>query len=197
MKNKSTVKKIYFGVSLIIVLTLLILIFCLSHENGEDSTETSGWFTTLINFILPFPVSESVVRTLAHFSEFACLSFFMNNLFVSYKNKLSPVISCTLSFVYAITDEIHQIFIPGRACQFQDMMVDLAGIISGMIVFSLLYFVIKKALSFKNWRLFLIIKTIFIKKEIINTNNKNPLFSVPRSRGILNYNNLFKRIIYS
>ena len=150
VKNKSTVKKIYFGVSLIIVLTLLILIFCLSHENGEDSTETSGWFTTLINFILPFPVSESVVRTLAHFSEFACLSFFMNNLSVSYKNKLSPVIYCTLSFVYAITDEIHQIFVPGRACQFQDMMVDLAGIISGMIVFSLLYFVIKKALSFKN-----------------------------------------------
>ena len=88
VKNKSTVKKIYFGVSLIIVLTLLILIFCLSHENGEDSTETSGWFTTLINFILPFPVSESVVRTLAHFSEFACLSFFMNNLFVSYKEDI-------------------------------------------------------------------------------------------------------------
>ena len=147
VKNKSTVKKIYFGVSLIIVLTLLILIFCLSHENGEDSTETSGWFTTLINFILPFPVSESVVRTLAHFSEFACLSFFMNNFSVSYKNKLSPVIYCTLSFVYAITDEIHQIFVPGRACQFQDMMVDLAGILSGFIVYAVIYILIRKTIK--------------------------------------------------
>lgn len=150
VQTKTTFKKIYFIISLIIVLSLFVLIFCLSHENGEESTETSGWFTALINFILPFEVSESVTRTLAHFSEFACLSFFMNNLFVAKKEKLCPVIACVLSFIYAITDEIHQIFVPGRACQFQDMMVDLAGIVSGMIVFSLLYFVIKKALSFKN-----------------------------------------------
>ncbi len=147
MKNKSTLKKIYFTVSLIIVIALLVLIFYLSHENGEDSTQTSGWFTTLINFLLPFPVSESVVRTLAHFSEFACLSFFMNNLFVSYKDKLTPVIACALSFVYAITDEIHQIFIPGRACQFQDMMVDLAGILSGFIVYTVIYILVRKTIK--------------------------------------------------
>ncbi len=150
MKNKSTFKKIYFGVSLIIVLALLVLIFCLSHENGEDSTETSFWFTTLINFLLPFSVSESTIRTLAHFSEFACLSFFMNNLFVSYKEKLSPVIACTLSFLYAITDEIHQIFVPGRACQFQDMMVDLAGIVSGMFVFTVVYLLTNKLIHKKS-----------------------------------------------
>ena len=68
----------------------------------------------------------------------------MNNLFVSYKARLCPVISCSLSFLYAITDEIHQIFIPGRACQLQDILVDLAGIISGMLVFVVIYSLIKK-----------------------------------------------------
>ncbi len=149
MKNKSTFKKIYFAVSLIIVITLLVLIFYLSHENGEDSTETSGWFTGLLNFIFPFELTETFVRTMAHFSEFACLSFFMNNLFVAYKDKLSPVIACTLSFVYAITDEIHQIFVPGRACQFIDMMVDLAGIVSGMIVYAVVYMLVKKLIKQK------------------------------------------------
>lgn len=197
MQTKTTFQKIYFYISLLIVLSLFVLIFCLSHQSGEESTETSGWFTSLLNFIFPFELTEDFVRTMAHFSEFACLSFFMNNLFVSYKEKLTPVFACALSFFYAITDEIHQIFVPGRACQFLDMMVDLAGIVSGMLVFSFLYFIIKKALSFKNWRLFLIIKTIFIKKEIINTNNKNPLLSIPWGRSILNYENLFKRIIYS
>lgn len=144
MKDKSVFKKIYFAISLIIVLALFVLIFCLSHESGEDSTETSGWFTDLLNFILPFPVTESVVRTLAHFSEFACLSFFMNNLFVAKKEKLCPGTACVLSFVYAITDEIHQIFVPDRACQFQDMMVDLAGIVSGMFVFAVVYLLVKK-----------------------------------------------------
>ena len=88
MEVKTNFQKAYFYISLIIVFALLILIFCLSHEDGKESTETSGWFTTLLNFLLPFPVTENIVRTLAHFSEFACLSFFMNNLFVSKKEKL-------------------------------------------------------------------------------------------------------------
>ena len=147
MQTKTTFQKIYFYVSLIIVLALLVLIFCLSHQNGEDSTETSGWFTALLNFIFPFELTEDFVRTMAHFSEFACLSFFMNNLFVSYKEKLKPIIACVLSFFYAITDEIHQIFVPGRACQFTDMMVDLAGILSGFIVYAVIYTLVRKTVK--------------------------------------------------
>jgi len=144
VKTKTTLNKVYFVISLVIVLSLFVLIFCLSQQNGEDSTETSGWFTSLLNFIFPFELTEAFVRTMAHFSEFACLSFFMNNLFVSYKSKFCPVIACVLSFIYAITDEIHQIFVPGRACQFQDMMVDLAGIVSGMAVYAIIYLIIKQ-----------------------------------------------------
>lgn len=144
VQTKTTFNKIYFSISLIIVLSLLVLIFYLSHQSGEDSGETSGWFTSFINFLLPFEVKEEIVRTLAHFSEFACLSFFMNNLFVSYKLKLCPVISVLLSFLYAITDEIHQIFVPERACQLSDMAVDLLGIISGMAVFCLIYLIFTK-----------------------------------------------------
>ena len=149
MQTKTTFQKIYFYVSLIIVLSLFVLIFCLSHQSGEESTETSGWFTSLLNFIFPFELTEDFVRTMAHFSEFACLSFFMNNLFVSYKEKLTPVFACALSFFYAITDEIHQIFVPGRACQFLDMMVDLAGIVSGMFVFTILYLLTNKLINKK------------------------------------------------
>lgn len=147
MQTKTTFQKIYFYVSLIIVIALLVLIFCLSHQNGEDSTETSGWFTSLLNFIFPFELTEDFVRTMAHFSEFACLSFFMNNLFVAYKEKLIPLIACALSFFYAITDEIHQIFVPGRACQFLDMMVDLAGILSGFIVYAVIYILVRKTIK--------------------------------------------------
>ncbi len=139
MKTKSISQKIFFTASFLIVISLLILIFCLSAQDGSDSTETSHWFTSLINFILPFSVSESTIRTLAHFSEFACLSFFVLNLTFSYFEKLKPVYSLIFSFVYAISDEIHQIFVPGRACQIEDMLVDLAGIISGIIVYTILF----------------------------------------------------------
>ena len=149
VSTKTNFQKIYFYISLVIVLGLFVLIFCLSHQNGEESTETSGWFTALLNFIFPFELTEDFVRTMAHFSEFACLSFFTNNLFVAYKEKLLPIIACALSFLYAITDEIHQIFVPGRACQFVDMMVDLAGIVSGMFVFTILYLLTNKLINKK------------------------------------------------
>lgn len=149
MATKTRFQKIYFYFSLTIVFALFVLIFCLSHQSGEDSTETSGWFTALLNFVFPFELTENFVRTMAHFSEFACLSFFMNNLFVAYKEKLMPVFAIALSFFYAITDEIHQIFIPGRACQFLDMMVDLAGIVSGMFVFTILYLLTNKLINKK------------------------------------------------
>jgi len=149
MKTKTILQKTYFYISLIIVLALFILIFYLSHQSGEESTMTSGWFTAFLNFIFPFELTEGFVRTMAHFSEFACLSFFMNNLFVAYKEKLMPVFAIALSFFYAITDEIHQIFIPGRACQFLDMMVDLGGIVSGMFVFTILYLLTNKLINKK------------------------------------------------
>lgn len=147
MKTKTILQKTYFYISIIIVLALFILIFYLSHQSGEESTMTSSWFTTLLNFIFPFDLTESFVRTVAHFSEFACLSFFMNNLFVAYREKLNPLFACTLSFIYAITDEIHQIFVPGRACQFLDMMVDLAGILSGFIVYAVIYILIRQTIK--------------------------------------------------
>ncbi|MBR3789338.1 MAG: VanZ family protein, partial [Clostridia bacterium] len=68
-------------------------------------------------------------------------------LFVAYKDKLSPIIACALSFFYAITDEIHQIFVPDRACQLQDMLIDLAGIVSGFIVYALIYILVRKTMT--------------------------------------------------
>ena len=37
------------------------------------------------------------------------------------------VISIIFSFLYACTDEIHQIFVPGRSAQFRDVLIDTLG----------------------------------------------------------------------
>ena len=51
---------------------------------------------------------------------------------VTKKASLNPIkhplaISILLSFLYAITDEIHQIFVPGRSAQFRDVLIDTLG----------------------------------------------------------------------
>lgn len=37
--------------------------------------------------------------------------------------------------VYAATDEIHQLFVPGRAGRFSDVCIDGAGAVLGVVVF--------------------------------------------------------------
>ena len=67
----------------------------------------------------------------------------MLNALRSFKQSSSPILSALLSFTYAITDEIHQLFIPGRAFQLVDLAVDLAGIILGTVAFIILVKIIK------------------------------------------------------
>lgn len=50
------------------------------------------------------------------------------------------LITIVICFLYAVSDEIHQYFVPGRACRLFDVLID----ISGSVFFCLLYFVYLK-----------------------------------------------------
>jgi VanZ family protein len=143
-------RKIYIAISAILLVAVMVTIFLLSAENGEKSSNTSGTFVKIHTFILGFTPPEDVVRTLGHFCEFAALGFLSANMLFAYKNKLKPVLTALLSSGYAVTDEIHQIFVPERACQLSDLAVDFGGIILGTIVFSAIYIIIRKLEVHKN-----------------------------------------------
>ena len=49
-------------------------------------------------------------------------------------------IALVIVFLYACTDEFHQLFIPGRSGEFRDVMVDTCGGIIGLILISINYF---------------------------------------------------------
>lgn len=143
-------RKIYIAISAVLLVAVMVTIFLLSAENGEQSSNTSGTFVKFLTFILGFTPPEDVVRTLGHFCEFAALGFLSANMLFAYKNKLKPVLTALLSLGYAVTDEIHQIFVPERACQLSDLAVDFGGIILGTIVFSVIYLIIKRFERCKN-----------------------------------------------
>lgn len=46
--------------------------------------------------------------------------------------------SILLSFAYAYTDEIHQLFVPGRTGLLRDVYIDLLGILLAVLLFFLL-----------------------------------------------------------
>ena len=43
-------------------------------------------------------------------------------------------LSIIVCIIYAISDEIHQIFVPDRSCQVYDMMIDSLGSIVGILL---------------------------------------------------------------
>lgn len=141
--NYSKGRKIYIIISAVALLAVLVTIFILSAQNGEQSSSTSGFFTELIEAIFGQPANEAIIRTLAHFCEFAGLGFLMCNFIFALKDKLKPFLSILFSVSYALTDEIHQIFVPERACQLSDLAVDSAGIVLGVTVFYIIISIIK------------------------------------------------------
>jgi len=93
------------------------------------------WISTL-NFGGTYVVGKSWFSIAYHFSAFFCFSFF---LFISIirgrKEKLFFLIGLLLSFGYALTDEIHQYFVPWRCCDILDIYVDSLGIILAMMIY--------------------------------------------------------------
>ena len=56
-----------------------------------------------------------------------------------------------ISILYAISDEFHQYFVPERAAELKDVLVDSAGALSGIIIIFLIFrFIRARASKGKN-----------------------------------------------
>lgn len=125
-------------------IAMAIIIFCFSAQPADQSTETSDfvsrlllWIGTRIGLFSGEPeqyagmleAMSMPVRKCAHISEYAV--FHVTILYALYQWGLRGRKWLTagffLVFFYACTDEIHQLFVPGRSGQFTDVMIDCIG----------------------------------------------------------------------
>ena len=92
---------------------------------------------------------QFVVRKGAHFTVYAALGFCSYTAINTYnlKTKTKFLLSIGLCFVYSLTDEIHQLFVDGRAGRLYDIAIDFLGSISGIWVVILIIFIIRKIKS--------------------------------------------------
>lgn len=140
-----------------ILAVLLVLwvafIFSMSSQNSTTSKNTSGGTIRAVLSIVPQfenqpeEVQDEVVDNLqyiarksAHFLGYMMLGILVMSLLLQYDNlqhkALKSFIICVL---YAISDEIHQLFVPGRAGQVKDVMIDSSGAILGIFIVLLIY----------------------------------------------------------
>lgn len=107
----------------------MILIFMFSHQTGSESSGLSSQIVLWIQTYLHIPISEFIVRKAAHMSEYALLTLTL--IYGFYKNHypIQKIIIYSLigTFLYACSDEMHQLFIGGRVGQFTDVLIDTCG----------------------------------------------------------------------
>ena len=149
-----------------ILFSLLIIIFCIIFEFSNQSSEQSSGLSkkttevivSNIKTIKELPKSEKdkvlsrvekVIRKIAHFSLYTVVGGIAMILLNTYKIKENTKFlnSLIIGILYAISDEIHQIFIPGRSAQITDVVIDAMGVLFGVLF---IMFVLKiKLLCYK------------------------------------------------
>ncbi len=112
------------------------VIFWLSSRTADESSAQSGevleWLYKVFgdNFFTIF-----IVRKLAHCLEFTGLGFlFAVSLYLT-RSKRSTLFAILFTSLYAVTDEVHQIFVTGRSCEFRDWVIDTFGALVGALGF--------------------------------------------------------------
>lgn len=143
--------KIKTVISWILVLICMAVIFWLSSRTADESSQQSGFFLQWLidkfgdNFFTDF-----VVRKTAHFLEFTGLCLLFNIALWQTKQRKMPVLSVIFTSLYAATDEIHQLFVEGRSCQFTDWLLDTSGAVAGTIGFLILFAAVTAIIKRKN-----------------------------------------------
>ncbi|MBQ2253021.1 MAG: VanZ family protein [Clostridia bacterium] len=128
-----------------IVVLISAAIFSFSAQPASESAALSGEVTGGLYGVLRriFPglrfsdweTAVAVVRKLAHFFLYFSLSvssFFAIRTDVE-ENRRAALISFLFCFLYAVSDEVHQAFVPGRAMLVTDVFIDSAGALLGLL----------------------------------------------------------------
>lgn len=145
-------------ISCIATVAMMALIFFFSSQTASVSSQTSSGITRMIaEFITKlikgadveavYQMLHTIVRKAAHFALFCLLAISVaNTIFQLYGIERLKLLAYSLCFclLYAITDEVHQIFVPGRAAMIMDILIDIFGSLCGSGLFVILRHFIKR-----------------------------------------------------
>ena len=146
------------SIKIILVLLCMGFIFMFSNDSADASDKKSnGIIVRFSEFLAGHNLNEKekaekidkyvvIVRKGAHFSIYCLLGFLMISLIKEYKivNWKTMFLAFFLSFLYACSDEIHQLFIPGRSGNIIDVGIDSIGSYFGVLLYDFYYQIRRK-----------------------------------------------------
>lgn len=129
MKNMTKKRIILFA----LVISWMILIFWFSSAGYEASSGQSMRAVHGIAQATGVVLPEALVRKAAHVLLYFVLGVLLVCLVRTYKLRWFRAIACSTgdAFVYAITDELHQLLVGGRSGQASDVLLDTIAAFAG------------------------------------------------------------------
>ncbi|WP_427337976.1 VanZ family protein [Caloranaerobacter sp. DY30410] len=146
--------KIIIILSWTVVLLWLVLIFYFSSQPAVESDRLSKKVTQVIienvGRLVPLDIESStttdlvskfnrIVRKFAHFGIYFVLGILVMNGFRAsgIRDFRAFIFSLIFCILYAASDEVHQIFVPGRGAQVLDVLIDSLGAFVGIGIYKL------------------------------------------------------------
>ena len=146
-------------VFLVLSILFAVMIFCFSARNGVESTEDSYSVGREYGRIVhsdfnSWPEEEQLdfaekvdhpIRKLAHATEYAVFAMLLCGVWLDgrRKRRISVIFAWGTATVYAMTDEFHQLFVPGRSGQVKDVLLDSCGAAVGVLILMLVMLLIR------------------------------------------------------
>lgn len=133
--------QIFFKISTLITISWFCFMTYLSHQIGETTTELSkGIVEKIIEYfnLTNYNEIHYIIRKLAHpfvFSIFAVLVLF--TLSLKWNSKKIYFFAIVLISLWTWLDEVTKLSIPGRHFSWEDTLLNLVGVIVGVIIFIL------------------------------------------------------------
>lgn len=149
----------------ILVIGLIIMfttIFGFSNQNGEESGSLSREITENVTKNLKaiqqlektkkeqlLGKIEHLIRKLAHFSLYTIIGILTMSLMSTYslKQLKRTYISLGVGVLYAVSDELHQLFITDRTASIVDVLIDSCGVIVGIGITLIVLKILKKLIK--------------------------------------------------
>lgn len=118
-------------------LVIMTVIFLFSAQTGDESTVISDGVVSAAagEENVGSEVLTVIVRKSAHFLEYAALGaavyFGLRGVGEDKRQGKRLLLSAAFGGLYAVSDELHQYFVPGRACMAVDVLIDTCGAMFG------------------------------------------------------------------
>ena len=149
--NKVKRRLIAFALWLVVAAIVAGLIIHFTGQTASESNKTSkGFLRTILEFFLGEEDEDLItdwnhyVRKAAHYTLFAAFGLSLTAA-LQYQDKVPRLpVSLGVGALFAVADEVRQHFIPGRATQVKDMIIDFIGVLTGALLVTLIAYIVRK-----------------------------------------------------